>query len=93
MSFISLENVEKSFGKTKVLRGINLEIEAKELLAIRGASGSGKSTLLYLLGGLDNPSSGKVMIDGKNLTSSVSLSAAFYDMQRQYSFTGENWWA
>jgi ABC-type lipoprotein export system ATPase subunit len=69
MSFISLENVEKSFGKTKVLRGINLEIESKELLAIRGASGSGKSTLLYLLGGLDNPTSGKVIIDGKNLTS------------------------
>jgi ABC-type sugar transport system ATPase subunit len=46
MSFISLENVEKSFGKTKVLRGINLEIESKELLAIRGASGSGKSTQL-----------------------------------------------
>jgi ABC-type lipoprotein export system ATPase subunit len=69
MSFIRLENVEKSFGKTKVLRGINLEIDSKELLAIRGASGSGKSTLLYLLGALDNPTTGKVIIDGKNLTS------------------------
>ena len=69
MSFIRLENVEKSFGKTKVLRGINFEINAKELIAIRGASGSGKSTLLYLLGALDTPSSGKVIIDGKNLTS------------------------
>ncbi len=69
MSFIELSNVEKSFGKTKVLRGLNIEIEAKELVAIRGASGSGKSTLLYLLGGLDHPTSGKVTIDGKNLTS------------------------
>jgi lipoprotein-releasing system ATP-binding protein len=69
MSFIQLTNVEKSFGKTKVLRGLNFEIAAKELVAIRGASGSGKSTLLYLLGGLDQPSSGKVLIDGKNLTS------------------------
>lgn len=69
MSFIVLSNVEKSFGKTKVLRGINLEIEDKELVAIRGASGSGKSTLLYLLGGLDQPTSGKVLIDRKNLTS------------------------
>jgi lipoprotein-releasing system ATP-binding protein len=69
MSFITLSNVEKSFGKTKVLRGLNLEIAAKELVAIRGASGSGKSTLLYLLGGLDHPSSGKVIIDNKNLTS------------------------
>lgn len=69
MSFIRLENVEKSFGKTNVLRGLNLDIGAKELVAIRGASGSGKSTLLYLLGGLDHPSTGKVVIDGKNLTS------------------------
>ncbi len=69
MSFIRLENVEKSFGKTKVLRGLNFQIADRELVAIRGASGSGKSTLLYLLGGLDQPSTGKVIIDNKNLTS------------------------
>lgn len=69
MSFIHLEHVEKSFGKTNVLRGLNFNIEDKELVAIRGASGSGKSTLLYLLGGLDRPSSGKVIINGKNLAS------------------------
>jgi lipoprotein-releasing system ATP-binding protein len=67
MSFIRLQQVEKSFGKTKVLQGINFDIADKELVAIRGASGSGKSTLLYLLGGLDRPTSGKVMINGKNL--------------------------
>jgi lipoprotein-releasing system ATP-binding protein len=67
MSFIRLENVEKSFGNTKVLRGLNLEIADRELVAIRGASGSGKSTLLYLLGGLDRPSTGKVIMNGKNL--------------------------
>jgi lipoprotein-releasing system ATP-binding protein len=67
MSFISLEQVEKSFGKTKVLRGLNFNIADRELVAIRGASGSGKSTLLYLLGGLDRPSTGKVIIGGKNL--------------------------
>lgn len=69
MSFIRLEQVEKSFGKTKVLRGLNFSIEHKELVAIRGASGSGKSTLLYLLGALDQPTSGKVIIDNKNLSS------------------------
>lgn len=69
MSFIRLEQVEKSFGKTKVLRGLNFTINDKELVAIRGASGSGKSTLLFLLGGLDHPSSGRVIIDNKNLTS------------------------
>lgn len=69
MSLIQLQNVEKSFGQTKVLRGLNFEIGDKELVAIRGASGSGKSTLLYLLGGLDQPTSGKVLIDKRNLTS------------------------
>lgn len=64
---ITLTNVEKSFGKTKVLRGLNLQVQDRELAAIRGASGSGKSTLLYLLGGLDVPTSGKVVINGKNL--------------------------
>jgi lipoprotein-releasing system ATP-binding protein len=69
MSLIVLTQVEKSFGQTKVLRGINLEIKDKEIVAIRGASGSGKSTLLYLLGGLDQPSAGKIVIDNKDLTS------------------------
>lgn len=69
MSFIRLEKVEKSFGKTKVLRGISFTIADKELVAIRGASGSGKSTLLYLLGGLDTPTGGSVTIDNQNLTS------------------------
>lgn len=68
MSFIRLEKVEKSFGKTKVLRGLTFSIQDRELVAIRGASGSGKSTLLYLLGGLDTPSSGSVIIDNQNLS-------------------------
>ncbi len=68
MSFIRLENVEKSFGTTKVLRGINISIQEKELVAIRGASGSGKSTLLYLLGGLDQPTSGAVIMNQKNIS-------------------------
>ncbi len=68
MSLIQLTKVEKTFGKTKVLRGLNFSIEEHELVAIRGASGSGKSTLLYLLGGLDQPTSGQVIIDGKNLS-------------------------
>jgi lipoprotein-releasing system ATP-binding protein len=67
MSLITLDQVGKSFGKTQVLRGLNISIQDKELVAIRGASGSGKSTLLYLLGGLDKPTSGRVLIDGKNL--------------------------
>lgn len=71
MSIISVKNLNKSFqvGKEKVhvLKDINLEIRKGEFISIMGPSGGGKSTLLYLLGGLDKPTSGKVILDNKDL--------------------------
>ncbi|GAB7189945.1 ABC transporter ATP-binding protein [Kineococcus sp. NUM-3379] len=54
---------------TAVLRGIDLSVRAGEFLVIMGASGSGKSTLLYSISGMDRPTGGKVLLEGRELTS------------------------
>lgn len=68
---IKIENLHKYYlmGKTKygALRGINLSIRKGEFIIIMGPSGSGKSTLLNIMGGLDRPSDGKVIIDGEDI--------------------------
>ncbi|MEW6001618.1 MAG: ABC transporter ATP-binding protein [Nitrospirota bacterium] len=65
---IRLENVEKYYGDTRVLRGINLKIEKGDFISIMGSSGSGKSTLLNLVGGVDRPEKGRIIVDGEDIT-------------------------
>jgi len=69
-TLISLKNVTKTFGsgetQVQVLRGVNLDIREGEFLVILGESGCGKSTLLNIIGGMDQPTSGSVIFDGKN---------------------------
>ncbi len=71
MSFIEVKNLCKVYGNGEVevhaLNNINLNIEQGEFVAIVGPSGSGKSTLLHLLGGVDKPSSGEVVIKGESM--------------------------
>lgn len=64
---ISIHNLNKSFGDFQVLRGIDLEIQPGEFVAVVGKSGCGKSTLLRLLSGLDTPTEGRIYIDEKPL--------------------------
>lgn len=71
MTLIEVKNLNKIYGsgeaEVKALKNINLNIEQGEFVAIVGQYGSGKSTLLHLIGGVDIPSSGEVIIDGKNI--------------------------
>ncbi|MGE4061835.1 MAG: ABC transporter ATP-binding protein [Rhodospirillaceae bacterium] len=70
-SAVSLRNVVKRYTRGKesieVLHGLNLEIAPKDFLAIMGPSGSGKTTLLNLIGGLDKPSEGEVLVAGERI--------------------------
>jgi sulfonate transport system ATP-binding protein len=64
-ALVALHNVQKSFGATRVLHGIDLTIPPGQFVAIVGRSGCGKSTLLRLIAGLDQPTGGSIMIDGQ----------------------------
>jgi putative ABC transport system ATP-binding protein len=71
MTIISVKNLIKTYGngevETRVLRGLNLEIESGEFLAIMGKSGAGKSTLLYQISLLDRPTEGEIIVDGVDI--------------------------
>jgi polar amino acid transport system ATP-binding protein len=70
MPLIAIENVKKSFGKNKVLKGVNLHIDAGEVIAIIGKSGSGKSTLLRCINGLETIDEGAISVADVYLGSS-----------------------
>jgi putative ABC transport system ATP-binding protein len=75
---IQLEKVEKFYGVHKVLKGIHLQIRSGEFVSIMGTSGSGKSTLLNLIGGMDKPENGRVVIDGDNIAAYTDEKLTLY---------------
>ena len=82
MEIVRTENLSKTYGSgenvVRAIYDVNLKIEKGEFIAIVGPSGSGKSTLLHLLGGVDNPSSGKIFIDGNDISKYTSKELALF---------------
>lgn len=82
MEILKCEGVSRVYGsgenRVTALDGINLSVEAGEFVAIVGASGSGKSTLLHILGSVDQPTAGKVLIDGMDIASLNQKQAAVF---------------
>ncbi len=75
---IKIENVKKFYPKSKALNGVSVVMNEGEEYLIRGSSGSGKSTLLYLLGGLERPTEGRVIVNQKNLGDLTDEELALY---------------
>ena len=67
-NFLVIENISKSFGTNKVLENINLNISKSEFFGLLGSSGSGKTTLLRILGGFEKPDTGRIFLEGVDIT-------------------------
>jgi lipoprotein-releasing system ATP-binding protein len=78
MALLKATGIRKSYNQLNVLKGIDLEISKGEIVAITGASGAGKSTLLHILGTLDSPDMGNVVINDQNVFGQSSKSLATF---------------
>ena len=94
MSILITENLKKYYDmgevQVKALDGISLSIQSGEFLAIVGSSGSGKSTLLHMLGGLDNPTSRRVVVDGQNISKMTKDELTIF-RRRKIGFVFQNY--
>jgi putative ABC transport system ATP-binding protein len=94
VAVLKTEALKKHYGKdpntVKALDGVDLEIQEGEFVAVVGTSGSGKSTLLHMLGGLDTPTSGKVIVGGKDISGMTDEQLTIF-RRRNVGFVFQNY--
>lgn len=94
MVILKTEELRKEYGRgdslVKALDGVSIQVQKGEFLAVVGTSGSGKSTLLHMLGGLDKPTSGKVWVDGNELSAMSDESLTIF-RRRNIGFVFQNY--
>lgn len=94
MSILETKSLKKIYGtgdtEVHALDGVNLQVENGEFAAVVGTSGSGKSTLLHMLGGLDRPTSGTVLVDGKDIFSMKEEELTIF-RRRKIGFVFQNY--
>lgn len=94
MAILSAKDLKKYYGtgenQVRALDGVSLQVEKGEFVSIVGISGSGKSTLLHMLGGLDKPTAGQVIIDGKDI-SDLTNDALCIFRRRKIGFVFQNY--
>jgi lipoprotein-releasing system ATP-binding protein len=79
---LKAQNIHKTYGILQILKGVDLEVKKGEIVTIVGASGAGKSTLLNILGTLDRPDSGKLIIDNVELSTLTNKNLSAFRNQR-----------
>lgn len=94
MSILQTINLKKYYGQgenvTRALDGVSLAVEAGEFVAVVGTSGSGKSTLLHMMGGLDRPTSGRVLINGNDISEKTAEQLTVF-RRRHIGFVFQNY--
>lgn len=84
-AYFSIQGIQKSFGKFVALRDINIDVQKNEFICLLGPSGCGKTTLLRILAGLEQPNAGRIMVNGKDITTLPPANRKFGMMFQSYA--------